>query len=127
MLNLQEWLNESTRDGLPRHERICFLLEANSGPNVHQWGILSYGDGHQRGLEQDDALELMQVTAFLSGLEAMGAPVGETLAPLIYAYRARHERPNVEVTGAARLYRAASRERSERGRPPGYASVDPYR
>ena len=27
--------------------------------------------------------------------------------------------PNVEVTGAARLHRAASRERSERGRPPG--------
>ena len=31
-------------------------------------------------------------------------------------------RPNVEVTGAARLHRAASRERSERGRPPGYVS-----
>ena len=29
---------------------------------------------------------------------------------------------NVEVTGAARLHRAASRERSERGRPPGWAS-----
>jgi hypothetical protein len=29
---------------------------------------------------------------------------------------------NVEVTGAARLYRAASSDRRERGRPPGYAS-----
>jgi len=28
---------------------------------------------------------------------------------------------NVEVTGAARPHRAASRERSERGRPPGWA------
>ena len=28
--------------------------------------------------------------------------------------------PNVEVTGAARLYRAASSDRRERGRPPGY-------
>ena len=38
-----------------------------------------------------------------------------------YEYRKRAERaraaltPNVELTGAARLYRAASRERSERG------------
>ena len=32
------------------------------------------------------------------------------------------EAPNVEVTGAAQLHRAASRERSERGRPPGWAS-----
>ena len=30
--------------------------------------------------------------------------------------------PNVEVTGAARLYRAASSDRRERGRPPGWAS-----
>ena len=94
MFNLQEWLNEPAREGLPRHERICFLLEANGGPNVYQWGVLSFGDGHQRGLEQDDALELVQVTAFLSGLEAMGAPVAETLDPLIAAYRARHEGAN---------------------------------
>jgi hypothetical protein len=38
------------------------------------------------------------------------------------AYRQpRIKPPNVEVTGAARLYRAAS------GGPQGYASVDPYR
>ena len=94
MFNLQEWLNELTWDGLPRHERICFLLEANGGPTVHGWGFISHGVGHQRGLEQDDALELMQVMAFLNGLDAMGARVGETLDPLIAAYRARHERPN---------------------------------
>jgi hypothetical protein len=29
---------------------------------------------------------------------------------------------NVEVTGAARLYRAASRDRREQGRPPCYAT-----
>ncbi len=28
--------------------------------------------------------------------------------------------PTFKVTGAARLHRAASRERSERGRPPGW-------
>ena len=33
-----------------------------------------------------------------------------------------HKPPNVEVTGAARLYRAASSDRRERGRPPGWAS-----
>ena len=32
-----------------------------------------------------------------------------------------NEMANVEVTGAARLHRAASSERSERGRPQGYA------
>jgi hypothetical protein len=31
--------------------------------------------------------------------------------------------PNVEVTGAARLYRAASSDRRERGRPPGWAGA----
>jgi len=31
--------------------------------------------------------------------------------------------PNVEVTGAARLYRAASSDRRERGRLPGWASL----
>ena len=31
--------------------------------------------------------------------------------------------PNVEVTGAARLYRAASSDRRERGRPPGWRSL----
>ncbi|MFA7269954.1 MAG: hypothetical protein WC073_11465 [Sterolibacterium sp.] len=96
MFNLQEWLNEPTHEGLPRHERICFLLEANGGPNVRQWGITSFGGGHQRGLDQDDALELMQATAFLSGLEAMGAPVAEVLYPLITAYRAQHEVPNTK-------------------------------
>jgi hypothetical protein len=29
-----------------------------------------------------------------------------------------HSMPNVEVTGAAQLYRAASSDRRERGRPP---------
>ena len=32
------------------------------------------------------------------------------------------ERSNVEMTGAARLYRAASSDRRERGRSQGYAS-----
>jgi acyl carrier protein len=36
----------------------------------------------------------------------------------VLAYIARVT-PNVEVTGAARLYRAASSDRRERGRPPG--------
>jgi len=31
------------------------------------------------------------------------------------------EEPNVEMTGAARLHRAASSDRRERGRSPGYA------
>ena len=37
-------------------------------------------------------------------------------------------KPNVEVTGAARLHRAASRERSERGRPPGWGAprLEPF-
>ena len=32
--------------------------------------------------------------------------------------------PTLKVTGAARLYRAASSDRRERGRPPGWAGAD---
>lgn len=38
----------------------------------------------------NDALELMQATAFMSGLIAADVPVADALDPLIDAYRARH-------------------------------------
>ena len=50
---------------------------------------------------------------------------GEWGAGEIWSERCASEirkRSNVEVTGAARLYRAASSDRRERGRPPGWAS-----
>jgi len=42
---------------------------------------------------------------------------GESIEEYRAAMGWSNKTPNVELTGAARLYRAASRERSERGRP----------
>ena len=52
-------------------------------------------------------------------LDSLGAPRLQDNG-LTYSLegRLRFMRPNVEVTGAARLYRAASSDRRERGRPP---------
>ena len=47
------------------------------------------------------------------GIHAWGALLDNAID------EARHDAPNVQVTGAARLYRAASSDRRERGRPAG--------
>lgn len=90
MINLDDWLNELGRDGqTPRHQRLCFLIMANGGLRVGGWGIICHdGSGHQRGLEQDDALELMQAVAFMMGLDAADVPVFERLKPYMDSYQA---------------------------------------
>lgn len=81
MINFDNWLNEEievTRQfenpkKIPRYEYISFLMTANGGPVVQQWGFISSGVGdfpHQRGLDQNDALSLMQFSAFIDGLIA---------------------------------------------------------
>lgn len=97
MFDIQAWLNEPLKDGTPRHRRLCFLITANGGSVVRGWGILSFTPGkHQYGLEQDDALELMQASSFLNGLEAAGINVGEALRPYYEAYQAEFVKPGVE-------------------------------
>lgn len=89
MFDVHQWLNEPLKNGMPRRERLLYLLEANGGPRVHQWGYISYGAGHQRGLEQDEALELMQYDGFIQGVEACGVDFWGQLRPYVDSYRAR--------------------------------------
>jgi hypothetical protein len=89
------------KDGTARHRRLCFLITANGGLQVHQWGFLSFGDGHQRGLEQDDALELMQWSAFMDGLEAAGVEILDALRPYFEAYQTEFVTPNAGIHRAA--------------------------
>lgn len=75
------WLNEAvefpasidaTADCGPRYLRICYLLFCNGGNlAVRGWGIVgSYSSGHQLGLRQAEAFELLQIVSFTAGLEA---------------------------------------------------------
>lgn len=94
MFDTQAWLNEPLKDGAPRHKRLCFLITANGGLQVRGWGFIGYGNGHQSGLEQEDALELMQWSAFMDGLEAADVEVLAALRPYFEAYQAEFEPPN---------------------------------
>lgn len=89
MFDAKAWLEESLATGYLRHERICFLVTANGGFNVFGWGFISSVDGHQRGLDQNDALDLMTISAFMKGLEAAGVKVFDTLKPYFDAYQAK--------------------------------------
>lgn len=88
--DINAWLN-SDYNGKPFHERLCFLVVANGGFNVSGWGFISHGGGHQQGLEQDDALELITVSAFMRGLEAAGVNVGGAFKPYYDEYVKRLE------------------------------------
>ncbi len=65
-----EWLEEDCNQGGKIHERICFLVYANGGFDVGSWGCLSgggLGDSHQRGLDQNDAINLIGINGFFNG------------------------------------------------------------
>lgn len=91
--DIEQWLNEPLRNGQPRHRRIAFLVVANDGFDVRQWGCISYGSGHQRALDQDEALELMQWSAFMEGLAAAGVDVHSAFLPKFQAYKSEIEQP----------------------------------
>jgi hypothetical protein len=94
MFDPQAWLNDTLPDGQPRHRRLCFLVTANRGFSVGGWGIIAYGGGHQEGLDQGDALDLMQYSAFIHGLECAGVDFRSAFLPYLTAYQA-------ELAGAA--------------------------
>ncbi len=88
--DVDAWLNQDLPSGQLLHQRLSFLVTANGGFSVRGWGILSYGGGHQRGLEQDDALELIQWAAFLDGLAAAGVSIHDAFYPLFQEYQQAH-------------------------------------
>ncbi|QDH83653.1 hypothetical protein [Achromobacter phage Motura] len=79
MFNLQQWMDEtvsvSTWNGTVQQRRadyLYFLIYANGSAIVRGWGCISNRNGHQSGLEQNQALALLEYSAFLSGLECAG-------------------------------------------------------
>src|SRR6267142_673756 len=94
------WLNEPTKgaghsfEGRPLHEFICYLVVANGGFSVHGWGFLSYGGGHKRGLEQNEALHLIALGSYMNGLDTAGVPIYDKFEPYFKAYLAKLEKEN---------------------------------
>ncbi len=84
--NVEDWLN-APYNGKPFSDRLCFLLEANSGPNVYGWDKITYVNGHQYGLEMNDALELMRCVAFIEGLKTAGIDVFPAIHKRTELYR----------------------------------------
>lgn len=92
-----DWLNypidhaESIFDkpvSVPRYERIAYLFACNGGFEVYQCGIIiSDGSAFKKGLDQNEAIELMRFNAFLQGVELLlGEAIHRILAPLIDKY-----------------------------------------
>ena len=72
-----EWLDEvitvqpqyEAPRGMPRWQRIADLAIRNGGFEVHSWGTTGYKGGpFGFGLDQNDALALLQFAAFISGV-----------------------------------------------------------
>lgn len=89
MINIDEWLNQPLENGQPRHERICYLIVANGGTIVRQWGFISWNNGHQQGLEEGEAIELIQYDAFMRGLAWADVPIIARLTEHMDAYKAK--------------------------------------
>lgn len=95
MFDLNAWLNETVTvqdehqepKQVTRLERVCFLLFANGGSfNVSSWGIISTLNGHQIGLEQDQALDLLFYSGVFEGLHLAGVDFMSTLKPKFDEY-----------------------------------------
>lgn len=99
--DIEKWLNAPLQNGQPRYRRIAFLVVANGGFDVRQWGIISYGSGHQQGLDQNDALELLQWSAYMDGISACGIDVHSAFWPKYQAYRSEIEQPTQDENTTA--------------------------
>lgn len=113
MFDAQQWLDEVIRVNdftgeheTPRHRRLCYLLVCN-GCNMHVggWGFMSLDGpgGHQSGLNQEEAHELMHYAAFMSGIEAAGRSIYKELAIHLEAYIAEFKA--LEAQEASRVIR----------------------
>ena len=64
-----DYLNAPARNKtVTRGERIAWLVKCNGGFNVSGWGSFSNGGCWQEGLEQNDAIELIQYNAYFSAV-----------------------------------------------------------
>lgn len=86
--DVDAWLNTPLADnsGLFRKDRLCYLIYANGGFDVHGWGMTSFDGIHTRGLEQDEALELIQCKAYIDGLFDGGIDVLAVLESYFKSY-----------------------------------------
>lgn len=88
------FLNEPTPI-LPRHERWCQLIFANGGFATKSWNdthIIEFTNGltHQIGLDSNETLELLQISAFLDGMQAAGFDWNTVFAPFYKEYTKRY-------------------------------------
>ena len=96
-MTLDEWLQVKTEHTeselsaptrIPRYQRMAFLFFCNGASfKVNGWGYIGYSGGpFRQGLDQDEALELIEYAAFLQGVEFCGVDVTAKLMPLFDAY-----------------------------------------
>lgn len=106
--DIDAWLNEplADNDNKPRHELLCYLVVANGGFQVRGWGVTVWGGVHKQGLDQDEALALMQYGSYMAGLQAAGVPIFERFNPFFDAYIQRCK--DMEAANAAMEAAAAA-------------------
>ena len=86
MQDFNELMNRESPQGGSIGDRISFLVRANNGFNVTGWGFISYSNDHQYGLEQNDAIELLEWCSKFDGMEFAGLPAFELFKPFYDAY-----------------------------------------
>ena len=88
---LEQFFEKLDNEQRPNWQRIFFLERANCGFRVGGWGFISNdNEGHQSGLFQEEALELMQASAFIFGM-AEGLGIGSNdMSELINKYRDKY-------------------------------------
>lgn len=85
-ISFQPRFNDGASEA-PRYERISELAVANGGFRVTRWGSTAIGgDPWGSGLTQDEAVELMQYTAFMGGVALVGIPVYTIFGPYFERY-----------------------------------------
>lgn len=89
---VREWLDKTSIRGTPMRERLSYLLACNGGKlTVTSWGFIGCNDaGHQVGLEQDEALELIYLSGFIDGLAMVGVDVFEHHKKYFHEYARKH-------------------------------------
>lgn len=70
--DFHSWLEGTFESGGTRYEHIAWLVKCNGGFQVHGWGSIGFGGCFQQGLDQEDAIELIQWESWFSGVAKFG-------------------------------------------------------